>query len=307
MTRFYPAIFSTLVCSLHFAACDSEGDDTGGVDGGTDTNPDTYTDTASDSAVDSNNGTECGEGADTSDYEFKELFECADCVAVPADVFEYKDYSDGGEVTAFFDGVWEMAMKWFDERCLEECEITPPEVECLIADCITDAGAEIEYSYKESKGYLGDYDVATVINESVTVTPPGGGEPWEQISASKEMHSESSVDVSYISVTHYFLEWNGTLHPAWPSDYQVNLVIEKSADDVSDYRSIDWSHETCDLISEWTSHSHIELTTYRLVMNENTVNVTSRDDKQNWNGWVNNECVGKVDPETWEIIGECVM
>jgi hypothetical protein len=269
--------------------------------------------------------------AGTDDYQFKPLFECPASANEPADLLIYKDYPVDEEVDAFFDMVWGTAMAWVPESCIVDCTPTPPDIECKEASCTTDAGVTVEYSWRDTGIYDPDGPDAGVYlasssTETVSVTLPEGSEAWNSLSASRELTLvvDSFMSEAWLPSRDHSASWTGTLLPQLPPDSSVvsNDVTGLPDDSCTmEAASVMWSHTGCTIdyrINECDWGDYYASCGYGLKSSIDVDNGTNKvgvdithgidiDDTGGcgYFGFVDDECVGEIDPDSWEVIGPC--
>ena len=131
------------------------------------------------------------------------------------------------------------------------------------------------------------------VTDSITVTPPPDTVSWSQLSVTKNYSHVCELDGSS-TINHYTASWTGRVMSGAPDDYEVEGRTGSGIDDMlGDYIEGRFTHESC------------EFETWGDWCWELTAQGTFVEVSHEGMGFVDDVCIGEVDPETWEIIGSC--
>jgi hypothetical protein len=230
------------------------------------------------------------------------LFDCPEQVQVPVEAVVYRDVN---AFVAFYDQVHAVVAPWIDESCFGPCAEPGDFDECIEASCVTEAGATLEYEFKQA-GVEGDYDIWDQYTTIVVIPPEG--ESWTSAELNLHRHGYGDGD-EYSGTTDAFsLQWSGTLQEDFPDDFEVSGERYTGWDDDGSYLAGEWHHSGCDVSvdrfgmysASWITDIEVDGHTVRVEP------VGNESQPEGYNGFVDGECVGDVDYETWELVGPCL-
>ncbi|MCK9461740.1 MAG: hypothetical protein M0R80_19085 [Proteobacteria bacterium] len=241
--------------------------------------------------------------ASPSAEAFDHLFDCPEMVDEPDDVVEYRNPLD---VADFYGAVRAGAVRWVEPECLSLCEPEGEDTLCVSASCETADGAQVEpaysgrYSGAHEDGY---WEIRGA--ESMSVAPPASS-PWQSVSmetasSSEEYNLDKGFFPGYRTTVEFEVAWQGEIAAGTPSDDVATGTIGESTAE-SESISASWIGSGCGFDSQF-EYGHLDLSDsdlFQVDMAGHTVEVTTED-----NAWLDGVCVGQVNPNTWEIVGEC--
>jgi hypothetical protein len=199
------------------------------------------------------------------------LLGCPDEIATPADAIGYRDLADGLAVTELFDAIVAIAREEVVPACLVDCT-TPPLTECLETRCTADDSERT----------------------------------WSDLRLTRQRSVDLDGDRTTEHVV-YSASWRGVLRADWPADFAIEAATVEWSADGSWGSTADWTHDRCQvavgegdaLLEQLGAESRIAINGTRIEARR------AQPDSDRLEGWVDGECIGEIDPDSWELIRPC--
>ena len=294
-----------VILSLAATACvdDDEPDISGDAGSDASTDTDTDADTDCDTSGFHSEFENLG-GSDPAHHDV--LFACPTSISIPVDAAPYKDPQFILDFNGYLRG---LAAPWIDESCFSCCDLDTDQILCIEADCVTGSGATLYYRYEESFKPADDMysPDRSSWSETIEITPPSGAETWEKLEIELQRTTDSGGADCGWGTSHTFnVEWTGSILSDWPVDFAVSSFHRDLGADIYEWIDAAWNHSQCGVEMRISDEESIDFGGTHLVeIGPDELEVMKPSSESNFQGWINDVCVGEVDEDTWEITGPC--
>lgn len=239
-------------------------------------------------------------GADGEDLRFEHLFYPPATICEPADVSEY---AHDARVELFFASLKSEALTWMDESCFRPCADMGEFDTCIEADCTSESGATVHYTYTYRNTVLQPGAPCSPGSDSQTeehivIELPEGLDTWTRLEWNKthQGYVVPECDGGARHSTGYSASWRGNLDPLLPEDGGGEYQSERWWNDAGGESVWEWHTEGFDLFLENDLYSFSTAI---------TVNGVTFKEGEGDTIWMDDECAGVIEDETWKIIDDC--
>ena len=236
------------------------------------------------------------------------LFDCNVELCTPADI---RTVTEQVDIEGFYADLREILSAWVDESCFERCEPTIPyqcvddgrqeeckSATCMAGTCTTSRGymkysITDEYDDYETEGFSSSSEI---IQEEIIIRPPPGEESFSEIVFSRVQRIEWYYGVW--DETDFSISWVGLLRPDWPRDFSGWFYFANDQHDGGE-RVLKVRNAGCDLY-------YGDGFDWELAVDGQTLSVDCTYIQPiRCHADLNQQCLGEVDRDTFEIIGPC--
>jgi hypothetical protein len=250
-------------------------------------------------------GCDGGGTDDSSDGETYTLFECP---TSPSSIDDFAPYRDPASVEEIRATIYAEVSSRIETDQLAPCADAGESDDCVEGHYTSSDGAQVDYTLSHvttTSNPSPDYTTTeTISEEAAHIGLPDGAATWSALDWSA---TGSDLDVSYYgdgTGSHdeiaFQAAWTGSLAPALPDDFAlagtVGQFFGDNVADMGDYAAL--SHERC----EFSVRVSEEPTVYIRIYDHE---LRSNDQDAGGKCTIDGECVGVIDIDSWEIVGDC--